>query len=37
VSQVLRYGAVTLLAGWLLLGIWRPAPVTDDTNEEARA
>ena len=37
VSQVLRYGAVALLAGWLLLGIWRPAPTTDDTNEEARA
>ena len=41
VSQVLRYGAVALLAGWLLLGIWRPAPAdeagTDDTNEEARA
>jgi signal peptidase I len=41
VSQVLRYGAVALLAGWLLLSIWRPAPAdeagTDDTNEEARA
>jgi len=41
VSLVLRYGAVALLAGWLLLSIWRPAPAdeagTDDTNEEARA
>ena len=44
VSQVLRYGAVALLAGWLLLGIWRPTPAdtagtdTPDTNdEEARA
>ena len=45
VSQVLRYGAITLLAGWLLLGIWRPTPsdaagtdTTDDpTDEEARA
>ncbi len=43
VSEVLRYGAVALVAGWLLLGIWRPAPAgepctadhTDD--EEARA
>src|SRR3954451_7544939 len=25
VSEPLRYGAVGLLAGWLLLGIWRPA------------
>jgi signal peptidase len=46
VSQVLRYGAVALLAGWLLLSIWRPAPAdeagtdnddTADTDEEARA
>ena len=46
VSQVLRYGAVALLAGWLLLGIWRPTPAdtagTDTTpdstdDEEARA
>ena len=42
VSQVLRYGAVALLAGWLLLGIWRPTPAatdtTDDpTDEETRA
>ena len=48
VSQVLRYGAVALLAGWLLLGIWRPAPAdeagsttdtdtTDEIDEEARS
>ena len=44
VSLVLRYGALTLLAGWLLLGIWRPAPADeagtdtpDDSNEEVRA
>jgi signal peptidase I len=42
VSEALRYGAVGLLAGWLLLSIWRPTPArteaTDDTNdEEARA
>ena len=45
VSQVLRYGAVALLAGWLLLGIWRPTPAdtagtdtTDgSTDQEARA
>ena len=42
VSQVLRYGAVSLLAGWLLLSIWRPAPADeagtpDDSNEEASA
>jgi signal peptidase len=32
VSQVLRYGAVGLLAGWLLLSIWRPTPAGDDTD-----
>jgi signal peptidase I len=42
VSQALRYGAVALLAGWLLLSIWRPTPAgtdtADDTTEkEARA
>jgi signal peptidase len=45
VSQVLRYGALALLAGWLLLGIWRPAPAgetgsdtpDDPTDEETRA
>jgi signal peptidase len=25
VSQVMTYGATALVAGWLLLGIWRPA------------
>jgi signal peptidase len=45
VSLVLRYGAVALLTGWVLLSIWRPAPADeagtdtpdDSTNEEARA
>ena len=45
VSEVLRYGAVALLAGWLLLSIWRPAKADeagtdttpDTTDEEARA
>jgi signal peptidase I len=44
VSEALRYGAVALLAGWLLLSIWRPTPAdpagtdtTDPTDEEARA
>jgi signal peptidase I len=42
-SEVLRYGAVALVAGWLLLGIWRPAPAdetgtdTPTDDEEARA
>jgi signal peptidase I len=31
VSQALVYGAPTLLAGWLLLSIWRPT--TDDRDE----
>src|SRR3954453_19743162 len=31
VAQVLLYGAPTLLVGWLLLTIWRPA--RDDENE----
>src|SRR3954471_21566186 len=31
VTQVLLYGAPTLLVGWLLLTIWRPA--RDDENE----
>jgi signal peptidase I len=35
VSQALLYGAPTLLVGWLLLTIWRPARTEDD--EEARA
>ncbi|MGY1754682.1 signal peptidase I [Blastococcus sp. SYSU D01042] len=33
-TQVLLYGAPALLAGWLLLGIWRP---TTDTREEDQA
>jgi signal peptidase len=38
VSQALVYGAPTLLAGWLLLSIWRPAaptagPRPDDEEE----
>ena len=35
VSQVLLYGAPTLLVGWLLLSIWRPERTEDD--EEARS
>jgi signal peptidase len=35
VNQVLLYGAPTLLVGWLLLTIWRPARTEDD--EETRA
>jgi signal peptidase len=31
VTQALLYGAPTLLVGWLLLTIWRPA--RDDENE----
>ncbi len=34
VSQVLLYGAPALLAGWLLLSIWRP---TDDGNGRTAA
>lgn len=34
VSQVLLYGAPALLAGWLLLSIWRP---TDDGNGKTAA
>ena len=30
----LVYGAPALLAGWLLLGIWRPATTEDDDNDE---
>jgi signal peptidase I len=41
VSMALRYGAVALVAGWLLLSIWRPTPAdeagTDTTDEEAAA
>ena len=35
VAQVLLYGAPTLLVGWLLLSIWRPA--RDDENEGGAA
>jgi signal peptidase I len=34
VTQVLLYGAPALLAGWLLMSIWRP---TTDTREEDQA
>src|SRR3954469_12320447 len=34
VSQVLRYGAVALLAGWLLLSIWRPAPADEAGTDD---
>jgi signal peptidase I len=37
VSQALVYGAPTLLAGWLLLSIWRPATTEgrpDETEEQ---
>jgi signal peptidase I len=30
ISQALVYGAPTLLAGWLLLSIWRPTHTPDD-------
>jgi signal peptidase I len=35
VSQALVYGAPTLLAGWLLLSIWRPATPTTGREDEA--
>jgi signal peptidase len=34
VSQALVYGAPTLLAGWLLLSIWRPAAPAAARNED---
>ena len=41
VTQTLVYGAPTLLAGWLILAIWRPAPETideiDERDEEDRS
>ncbi len=42
VSQVLLYGAPALLAGWLLMSIWRPredetTDTTDATDKEVRA
>ena len=33
-TQVLLYGAPALLAGWLLLSIWRPTTETTDTTDE---
>jgi len=33
VTQALLYGAPALLAGWLLLTIWRPTTETPDTTE----
>jgi signal peptidase I len=33
VSQALVYGAPTLLAGWLLLSIWRPASTEDGPGQ----
>jgi signal peptidase I len=35
VSQALVYGAPTLLAGWLLLSIWRPATPAQGREDEA--
>jgi signal peptidase len=37
VSQALLYGAPILLAGWVLLSIWRPAPEKNDDEEEKKA
>ena len=34
VSQALVYGAPTLLAGWLLLSIWRPATPADSRRDD---
>ena len=36
VTQVLLYGAPTLLVGWLLMSIWRPAR-TDEAEEEEQS
>jgi signal peptidase I len=36
VSQALVYGAPTLLAGWLLLSIWRPVTTEHRTEEEEK-
>ncbi|MCW2742006.1 MAG: uncharacterized protein JWR45_2428 [Blastococcus sp.] len=33
VTQALHYGAPTLLAGWLLLSIWRPTKENETQNE----
>lgn len=35
VTQVLLYGAPALLAGWLLLSIWRPTTDTRDEEDHA--
>ena len=35
VSQVLLYGAPTLVVGWLLLSTWRPAPTPNDEEDQA--
>jgi signal peptidase I len=35
VTQALLYGAPTLLVGWLLLTIWRPARVEEDEEDKA--
>src|SRR5688500_14462673 len=32
VTQVLLYGAPTLLVGWLLLSIWRPTPTEEEED-----
>jgi signal peptidase len=34
ISQALVYGAPTLLAGWLLLTIWRPTPTQDTRHPD---
>ena len=36
VSQALVYGAPTLLAGWLLLSIWRPTTTRDEQAEDGQ-
>ena len=37
VTQALLYGAPTLLVGWLLLTIWRPARADEVTDEDQEA
>ena len=37
VSKALVHGAPTLLAGWLLLSIWRPAPAEGRRDDEVGA
>jgi signal peptidase I len=36
VSQLLTYGATALVAGWLLLAIWRPRTTTTGTTQPAQ-